>query len=152
MDPTAKCDHVLYFSLTIYISALIGPLRAGAPQGRSHAVVSVPFCSPNPPVFKWELHIHAKPTQSTELTVLSPCMSQHVEGSVPQSTADRGQIHASYQPGVSVVGHLFIFCDVALVGAKVQTQGQLRHLVPYPKPSLRNARQSDSQPRGHGEG
>lgn len=70
----------------------------------------------------------------------------------PQPTGDRGQVDASHHPGVSTVGLLFIFCDLALVGAKVQTQRQIGRLVPHSEPRLRDARHSDSQPRGQSEG
>jgi hypothetical protein len=50
----------------------------------------------------------------------------------------------SHHPGVSTVGCLFILCDLALIRAKVQTQWQIRGLIPYSKPSLRDAGWSDS--------
>lgn len=83
--------------------------------------------------------------------MLSPSMTQHVEGEVPPvhkrdvgSLRTGEEVDASHQPGVSAVGCLFIFCDLALIGAKVQTQWQIRRLVPYAKPSLRDTRWSDS--------
>lgn len=45
----------------------------------------------------------------------------------------------SYQPRVSTVGCLFILCNLALIGAKMQTQWQIRCLIPYSKPSLGDA-------------
>lgn len=58
----------------------------------------------------------------------------------------------SYQPRVSTVGCLFILCNLALIGAKMQTQWQIRCLIPYSKPSLGDAWWSNSQPRGQTEG
>ena len=51
---------------------------------------------------------------------------------------------ATHQPGISTVGGLFIVCDLALIGAKVQAQWQIGCLVPHSKPSIMDARQSDA--------
>ena len=51
----------------------------------------------------------------------------------------QGKRVISHKPGVSTVGGLFMVCDLALLGARVQAQRQIRHVVPHSKPSLRDA-------------
>lgn len=70
------------------------------------------FHAPSYPlIFTWELHVDAKSTQYTELTVLSPSMFWHVEGQDPP-IHKRGvgikrtgeEIEASYHSGLPAVG------------------------------------------------
>ena len=82
-------------------------------------------------------------------TVLPPSTSSHVDMKYPPPhTSDYRpedrEMGASHQPGISTVGSLFIVCDLALIGANVQTQRQIRCLIPHSKPSVRDARQSDA--------
>lgn len=81
----------------------------------------VPPSSYSPLIFEQERRVHAESTLCTEPTTLSPSKSHQCRGEVGSPRTGSG-VAASHQPGVPAVGCLFILCDLALIGAKEQTQ------------------------------
>lgn len=150
--------NVTCSSAIIDISESICPLRARALQGRSHLSMSVLLCSHLPS----DLYLVApcwckvRPLHRADhvisINVLACRRSGPINPQEGRRKLETGEeTDDSNLPGIPAVGCLFIFCDVALIGAKVQTQWQIRCFIPHSKPSLRDAWWSDFQPRGQSE-
>lgn len=103
--------NVTCSSAIVYISESISPSEQGPCMGGATSLCRYFHAPSYPLIFTWELHVDAKSTQYTELTVLSPSMFWHVEGQDPP-IHKRGvgikrtgeEIEASYHSGLLAVG------------------------------------------------
>ena len=162
MDSIAGHDHVVSSLIITPCLSLLVHSGQGPHTGGATSVCLYHCAAPTCPlIFRQKSRVHAQCTQDTGLIVSSPSTASHEDvGSVlppphpatlPHSnwrSENRGRgvflTSQEYPPLAASLLSVIWPVSFVIVGAKVQVQRQIRRLIPHSKPSLRDARRSDT--------